>query len=74
MKNNLSNEKVKDTCPVCEKGTLTSKLSTNQVEHKGIKSEIPIHYSECNDCMSDIAIPSQTKENKRLMEKFKSTC
>jgi HTH-type transcriptional regulator/antitoxin MqsA len=74
MKNRLSHEELKPTCPVCENGTLTSKLSTNEVEHKGTKAEIPIHYSECDHCMSEIATSEQTKENKRLIENFKSTC
>jgi HTH-type transcriptional regulator/antitoxin MqsA len=64
MKNN-------SVCSVCEEGNLHIQVETNLVEYKNHKKELPLHYSECDCCGSDITTPEQSRCNKRLMTEFK---
>lgn len=64
MKNNA-------VCSVCEEGSLHIQVETNLVEYKSQKKELPLHYSECDCCGSDITTPEQSRKNKRLMTEFK---
>lgn len=64
MKNN-------SVCSVCEEGHLHMQVEANLVEYKSHKKELPLHYSECDCCGSDITTPDQSRRNKRLMTEFK---
>jgi HTH-type transcriptional regulator/antitoxin MqsA len=58
-------------CTVCEEGTLHEQIETNSVEFKSQNKELPLHFSECDCCGSDIATPEQSRKNKQLMTEFK---
>jgi len=60
-------------CPVCENGELLSRISYNAVKYRGEEVEIPVYYSECNSCGSEVATSKQTRVNKRLMLEFKES-
>lgn len=58
-------------CPICEEGNLESKVGSNEVEYKGQKTTLPIHFSECDSCGSEQASPIELRINKRIMIEFK---
>jgi HTH-type transcriptional regulator/antitoxin MqsA len=58
-------------CPICEEENLESKVGSNEVEYKGQKATIPLHFSECDSCGSEQASPIELRINKRLMIEFK---
>ena len=58
-------------CSICEEGELHAHVGCNPVEYKNIHKELPMHYSECDCCGSEITLPEQSRTNKRLMIAFK---
>ena len=60
-----------ELCPACGEGRLTSRISANEVEHEGVREKIPMHYSECDYCGSELAGEAEAQENKRAMTAFK---
>lgn len=58
-------------CPICAEGYLHSHVEKNLVEYNGIKKELDSHFSVCDGCGSETALPEQTRLNKRLMVAFK---
>lgn len=60
-----------DVCPICEEGTLHAHVGSNMVEYKGHEKQLPLHYSECDCCCSEITGAAQSRTNKRLMTEFK---
>ena len=58
-------------CSICEEGELHAQVGSNPVEYKNTHKELPMHYSECECCGSEITLPEQSRTNKRLMIAFK---
>jgi HTH-type transcriptional regulator/antitoxin MqsA len=58
-------------CPICEEGSLEAKIGSNEVEYKGQKTVLPLHFSECESCGSEQASPIELRINKRSMIEFK---
>lgn len=58
-------------CSICEEGNLQAHVDSNVVEYKNHKKELPLHYSECDCCGSEVSLPAQSRTNKRLMNEFK---
>jgi hypothetical protein len=58
-------------CPVCEKGTLTDKEDPERQEYKGHVAYLPLYYSSCSYCESDIGNVESSKKNKESMQNFK---
>jgi HTH-type transcriptional regulator/antitoxin MqsA len=58
-------------CSICEEGNLQAHVDSNVVEYKSHKKELPLHYSECDCCGSEVSLPAQSRTNKRLMNEFK---
>lgn len=58
-------------CPICEQGRLIAIEDVDDAEYRGVTRRLPLHYSECDVCGSETAIPEQTRHNKRAMIAFK---
>lgn len=59
-------------CPVCEKGTLIDKVEQERQEHKGQVAYLPLYFSECTYCKSDIGTVESSRKNKENMLAFKA--
>lgn len=68
MKITVKNDSV---CPICKEGNLEAKVGTNKVEYKGQTKTLPMHFSECDCCGSEQALPADLRQNKRLMAEAK---
>lgn len=66
-------EKMKDggLCPACGEGHLSSHVAHEPVEYKGLQKELPLHYSVCDHCGSELAGAVESKQNARAMVAFK---
>ena len=60
----------KNVCPICEMGTLNTKIEKESHTYKHVTSELDLHYSECDVCCSQTATSTQLRQNKRAMIKF----
>jgi HTH-type transcriptional regulator/antitoxin MqsA len=62
---------IKRRCPICDDGYLHDKIEYNYVEHVGVKGKIPIKYSVCDGCGSEIVHEYQLDDNKQTMINFR---
>ncbi|MYL28155.1 MULTISPECIES: type II toxin-antitoxin system MqsA family antitoxin [Halomonadaceae] len=62
---------INETCPVCEEGVLQEQVEANEVEYKGIKGQLPLHYAVCTECGSEQAGAAHALRNKRSMMAFR---
>lgn len=58
-------------CPACGQGYLTRQVETNTVKMHGVEFDLPLHFSVCSSCESEVADSEECKENKRLMLEMK---
>lgn len=58
-------------CPMCEEANLEAKIGSDEVEYKGHKAALPLHFSACESCGSEQASPLELRTNKRSMIEFK---
>ncbi len=57
-------------CPICEMGTLKTKVEKELHTYKHTSAELDLCYSECDVCFSQTATSHQLRQNKRAMIKF----
>lgn len=62
---------IEQTCPVCEEGVLLHKQALDKSEYKGVIENIPLFFSECSACGSELADANVARANKREMLAFK---
>jgi putative zinc finger/helix-turn-helix YgiT family protein len=60
-----------ELCPACGEGRLTSRVLREEIEYKGVHGEVPVHYSVCDYCGSELAGSAESRANKRAMTVFK---
>ena len=54
----------RNTCPICEKGTVSEKVHTGEVQHRDRVVRVPgLEYSECKECGADPVLAEQAKRN-----------
>lgn len=58
-------------CPICGEGHLQARTGTQQVEYKGQRGRIALHYSQCEQCGSEQAGAQDLRDNKRAMLAFR---
>lgn len=63
--------KLENGCPVCLEGTLTVCHEQQPVSYKGETKLLPLRFSVCNCCASEVALPLDLRENKRISNEFK---
>lgn len=64
----MTNRKI--VCPICEMGTLNTKIEKELHTYKDTSAELDLCYSECDVCYSQTATSIQLRQNKRAMIKF----
>lgn len=62
-----------ELCPACGEGHLHSRTGIEQVEYKGRHGEVPLHFSACDYCGSELAGEAESVANKRAMLAFRKT-
>lgn len=70
MKTNNKSQ-VGQPCPVCEEGSLINKHTFERANYKGVTEHIPLYFSECSACGSELADANLARSNKREMLAFK---
>ncbi|NMG16651.1 type II toxin-antitoxin system MqsA family antitoxin [Aromatoleum bremense] len=60
-----------ECCPACGEGLLHARVETQVVEYGGQTGEIPLHYTVCDTCGSELAGPADALANKRAMIAFR---
>jgi HTH-type transcriptional regulator/antitoxin MqsA len=63
--------KQKENCPICGEGHLGHRVEKNAVEYNGRSTHLDCHFSVCDSCGSELASPTQARDNKRMMIAFK---
>lgn len=54
----------RNTCPICETGTLSNQVHTGEVQYRGRSVQVPgLEYSQCNNCGADPVLAEQAKRN-----------
>lgn len=61
-----------NTCPVCDEGSLTEVVSTNEVSHKGRYGVVESFGAVCGFCESYQAGGEHLRENKNRVLRFKA--
>ncbi len=62
---------IKNICPICEEGVLTTHNSVEEQEYGGQTGNVPFAYSDCDACGSEQVDTAQARANKRAMLAFK---
>ena len=60
-----------ELCPACGEGHLSAHVDYQPEEYNGQLKDLPLHYSLCDFCGSQLAGSSEAKANKRAMTVFK---
>lgn len=63
--------KLENECPVCLEGTLTVCHEQQPVSYNGETKLLPLRFSVCSCCASEVALPVDLRENKRISNEFK---
>ena len=54
----------KNTCPICETGTLSKQVHTGEIKYRGRVVQVDdLEYSLCNKCGADPVLVEQAKRN-----------
>ena len=64
---------VKELCPICSEGHVTSHVEMVESEYKGQTRSLPSHYRVCDHCHSDFAGAPESKLNKRAVLAFRKS-
>lgn len=59
-------------CPLCEEGHLHPRVEQRTVTYRGESSCLPMRYSVCDVCTSEVTDPDQSRANKQVMRAFRS--
>lgn len=59
-------------CPLCEEGFLRPRVEQRAVTYRGESNRLPMRYSVCDICASEVADPDQSRANKQVMYAFRS--
>ena len=59
-----------DICPVCGVGNLIPRIQHRTLECNGYRDTVPLHYSLCDDCGSEIADSNDIRKNCEYMKEF----
>lgn len=60
-------------CPACGAGRLTEQTEQMPIEWEGRSGFVPLRYSICDNCLSEIVNAEQAAENKRAVLKFRQS-
>lgn len=60
-----------NVCELCGEGCLEARVSYDKVSYNGVQKSLPLHFSICDACGAEQALPVQTRNNKRIMNAFK---
>lgn len=58
-------------CPVCGVGNLEPRIDNRTLECNGHTDIVPMHYSVCDDCGSEIGDADNMRRNKEHMKEFR---
>lgn len=56
-----------ETCPICGEGLVTAQMQMAESEYKGHKTDLPLHFQQCDTCTSDFAGAAESKQNRRIL-------
>jgi HTH-type transcriptional regulator/antitoxin MqsA len=59
------------SCPVCGEGGLHARETWQRVEHAGQETDLPVRYSVCDACGSEVTGREDARANKRAMLAFR---
>ncbi len=59
------------TCPVCQASELAHHVEARPAEWEGRTGMVDLHYSECDDCGSEIVDQAQSALNKQNILAFR---
>lgn len=62
-----------ELCPACGEGRLASRVEQESVEYSGRLGEVPLHYSVCDHCGSELVGEAESLANKRAMIAFRKS-
>lgn len=60
-----------ELCTACGEGRLSSHVEMEQFEYGGTQGQVPMHYSVCNHCGSELTGATEARVNKRAANAFK---
>ena len=60
-------------CPACGIGRLTERVEQMPVEWEGRSGSVPLRYSTCDTCLSEIVNAEQAAENKYAILTFRES-
>lgn len=60
-------------CPICDIGRLTEHVEQMPAEWEGRSGFVPLRYSTCDTCLSEIVNAEQAAENKHAVLKFRQS-
>lgn len=58
-------------CAICAEGHVTPHVRELEIEYKGTKAKLPVHYQLCDTCSSDYVGAAESKLNKRVVMAFR---
>lgn len=60
-------------CPLCDHGRLTEHVEQMPAEWKGRAGTVPLRFSTCDTCQSEIVNAEQAAENKHAVLQFRES-
>jgi HTH-type transcriptional regulator/antitoxin MqsA len=64
---------VTEFCSICGEGHVTTHVDQVEIEYKGSKGLIDMHYKCCDVCRSDFATADESRLNKRAVLAFRKS-
>ncbi len=62
-----------ELCPACGEGHLNTRVQQEQVDYNGRQGFVPLRFSVCDHCSSELAGEAESLANKRAMVAFRKT-
>jgi HTH-type transcriptional regulator/antitoxin MqsA len=63
----------KTLCPICGEGHITPRLESTVTEYRNQQGAVPVRFSECDACGSEIAGDEESRANKRAVLAFRKS-
>lgn len=60
-------------CPLCGEGHITARTESTMTEYRGKQGAVPVRFSECDACGSEIAGDEESRANKRAVLAFRKS-
>ena len=64
---------MKNTCPICDTGTLCERFESQTIPYKGFQLNVPVTLSSCGHCESNSVSGIQLLKNKQTCMAMKAS-